>query len=430
MRGFRGGAWLSLLLSLAIVGTACGGARNAGRTPSPSATAAARCSSDKLSPAQAASAAGAGLPAFRLAQAKPTLTIGTFGDRTGDNAQIVLPSNKAMQLAINQANQKADLPVTLAFKPLDNRGGKGDTAIPVAQQLIGDPSVVAVLGGAFSAEVASTGRLFSDAGLLFFTAVATRPDLTESGFKTFFRGVANDNTQGSAIISVFKFLGCNKVAVVDDKSAYGAGLGNVAASEAKNAAMNVVLRESIEPTTDYTSLVDSVLSKNPEALFYAGYASEFQVLAKQLRDKGYEGVIASGDGSKSETIGRDIGVAQSQGIVLTCPCPDINISKDPAARKFVSDYKAAYNENPGIYAAEGYDVANVTIDAIRRCGTGGAAAITRACVVDKVRGSSFQGVTKKFEFSPNGQVKTGDVSVFVVRNGKVAEVGPAGKITQ
>lgn len=404
-----------------LLGVACN------QPSSPSAgggQAAGACDPSKLTPLQAAAPASASSGSYALAQAKPTLTIGAFGDRTGGNSQIVVPSHKSMDLAIKQANAKGDLPVTLTFKPVDNRDGKGDPAIPIAQQLIDDKKVIAVLGGSFSAEVASTGGLFSDAGLLFLTSVATRPSLTESGFKTFFRGVANDNAQGAAIIKTFKFLGCNKIALVDDKSTYGQGLGDVAAKSAAGAGMNVVLDEGIEPTEDYTSLVDSVLAKNPQALFYAGYATEFAPLVRQLRQKGFEGVIASGDGSKIDDIGTQIGAKGAENVVLTCPCPDINLSADPKAQQFVKDFKAANNnEAPGPYSVEGYDIANLTIAAIRECGKGGAQGITRTCVVDKVRTISYQGIGKKFEFQANGEVKQGAVSIFVIRDGKVREVG-------
>lgn len=448
MRKVRGTAWLALLLSLMLVGAACGGGDDTSDGGGDGGNAAEDCSSDKLTPlagaSPAASPTGAASPAasptgtaspasadsglYSVAQAKPTKVIGAFGDRTGGNSQIVVPSHKAMELAFKQANDKGDLPVTLEFQPIDNRDGGGDPAIPIAQRFIDDEDVIAVMGGSFSAEVASTGGLFSDAGLLNFTAVATRPSLAESGFKTFFRGVANDNAQGAAIIQTFKFLGCDRIALVDDKSTYGQGLGDVAEAEAKKAGMEIVLNEGIEPTEDYTSLVDSVIAANPQALFYAGYATEFAPLTRQLREKGYEGLVASGDGSKIDAIGQDIGVEAAEGVILTCPCPDINLSADPRAQQFVKDFKALHKEAPGPYAVEGYDNANLVIDAIKECGATGAAGVTRACIVDKVRTTNYDGIGKDFEFTENGEVKEGAVSVFVVRDGVVREVGLASEL--
>jgi branched-chain amino acid transport system substrate-binding protein len=250
-------------------------------------------------------------------------------------------------------------------------------------------------------------------------------DLVKQGWKTFFRGLADDDAQGKAAAPVFETLNCKTLAVVNDKSAYGQGLAQVVAPTAKDAGVDVVLDEGIEPTADYTALVDSVLAKDPDALFYAGYASEFQLVVKQLREKGYEGLIASGDGSKTATLGSDIGEDAAEGVVLLCPCGDPNASSDPKDQAFAKDYKAAFDVQPEIYAAEGYDVANVTIEAIRSCGEGGASGITRQCVVDEVSKIDYEGLTKRFRFAENGQVTPGPIIVYVIKDGKITEIGPA-----
>ena len=419
MTKVRGTKLVSLLVLMMLVFAACGDGGDDGGTGSPT-EASGDCDPGTLEPAEQPAEARV----MSLAQAKPSVTIGTFGDRTGDNSNIIVPSHQGMELAIKQANERGDLPVNLVFKPLDNRNGAADTAPAIAQQFIGDPSVVAVLGGGFSGETAATGQLFTDANLLFFSASATRSDLTELGFDTFYRGLANDNDQGTAIIEVFEHLGCSEIAVVDDKTPYGEGLGNVAVEEAEAADMEVVLEESIEPTTDYTALVDSVVAQGPDALFYAGYAAQFQLVAKQLREKGYEGIIASGDGSKEEAIGEKIGQEEAENVLLTCPCPDINLSEEEDAQAFVEAFEAEFNERPGIYAAEGYDVANTTIDAIERCAEdGGATAVTRECVVEQVGESEYEGLTKTMTFADNGQVETGAVSLFIIKDAVVREVG-------
>jgi len=424
MRRVRGTTLLSLVMLLMLILAACGDGGNGGNGGNGGTQASEDCDPSVLEPAQEVASAASTDGSYKLAQAKPDVVIATFGDRTGENSQIIIPSHNAMDVAIRQANEAGDLPVNLVFRPLDNRNGRADVAPSIAQQFIGDPSVVAVLGGGFSGETAATGQLFSEAGLLFFTATATRVDLTEQGWETFYRGVANDNDQGAAIIEVFENLGCERIAIVDDKTQYGEGLGNVATAQAEEAGIDVVLSESIEPTTDYTALVDSVVAADPQAVFYAGYAAEFQLVARQLREKGFEGVIASGDGSKEEEIGQKIGAEEAENVLLTCPCPDISLSDDEDAQAFVEAYEAQWNQRPGIYAGEGFDVANATIDAIRKCGEGGAAAVTRQCVVERMGESNYEGITKTMEFDENGQVRTGAISLFIVKDGVVREVGP------
>jgi branched-chain amino acid transport system substrate-binding protein len=420
--------WLALMLLVTLVAAACGGG-DGGEGGEKKEGQAAECSAEGLE-AESAAAKGGDQTSLRLAQVdqptKKTLVIGAFGDRTGGNSQLIVPSHNGAQLAIDQANAKGDLPVTLEFRPVDNKDAATNinTAIPIAQQFISDPSVIGVVGGGFSGETGATGGLFSSAGLLLISASATRVDLTEQGWKTFFRGLANDDDQGKAAAPLFEALNCREVAVINDKSAYGQGLTQVVVPALKDADIDVVLDEGIEPTTDYTALVDSVLAEDPQAVFYGGYSTEFQLLVRQLREKGYEGVIASGDGSKTATLGADIGKEAAEGVILLCPCGDPNVSDDPEAKEFAQEYSDAFKVQPEIYAAEGFDVANVIIEGIRACGRGGADAVTRQCVVDEVKKINYEGLTKTFKFTEKGQVTPGPIVVYVIRDAKITEVGP------
>ena len=114
----------------------------------------------------------------------------------GANQALGLNIDWGAKLAVQQENAKGDLPFNLAIKEADDQGdqSKGATA---AQLLIQDPKVVGVVGPAFSGPTAAAGALYSSANLVA-VSVATRPSLTSSGFKTFYRVVANDNVQGPA----------------------------------------------------------------------------------------------------------------------------------------------------------------------------------------------------------------------------------------
>ena len=54
--------------------------------------------------------------------AKPTFTIAYQGPLSGGNAQLGLNMDKAVALAIKQANDKGDLPFNLAFTDSDDVG--------------------------------------------------------------------------------------------------------------------------------------------------------------------------------------------------------------------------------------------------------------------------------------------------------------------
>lgn len=384
-------------------------------SPTPSAMASA-------SPTPGASVAPAvASPAPSSTGTKKVVKLGFIGDLTGKNSGLVVSAYKSAKLAIDQENAKGDLTVTLQFDALDNKDGSQDTAPALAQRLIGDQAVIGVVGPAFSGETETTGALFCEAGLTHITQSATNPDLTKNGWPTFFRALATDAVQGGQDGQyIVKGLNKKAIAVINDKSPYGSGLAKAVVSSLKSNGGNVVLDQGIEPTTDYTTIVDSVMAKKADVLYYAGYDSEAPLLEKQYRQKGGTALFMGGDGDKGTNFLKEGGAAD-EGAILTCPCLDPNASSDAAAQKFASDYKAVYGEAAGIYSAEGWDVANIFIAAIKNAG----ANPTRKSILDYVTNlKDYKGLSKVFNWTSAHEVVGGDITyVYKVVNNKYTLLG-------
>jgi branched-chain amino acid transport system substrate-binding protein len=350
-----------------------------------------------------------------------TVKLGFIGDLTGGNAGLVASANKAAKLAIKQANDSGELTKNIELVSLDNKDGNPDTAVGLAQRLIADDAVVGVIGPAFSGETKVTGALFQDAGLTHITQSATNPDLTKNGWKTFFRALATDAVQGGQTGTlIVDVLGKKRVAVVNDKSEYGAGLAKAVVDSVKAKNGQVVLDQGIEPTTDYSSVVDSVNAANPDVLYYSGYDKDAPLLAKQYREKGGKALFMGGDGDKGTNFLKE-GGSVVDGAILTCPCLDPNASSDPRAKKFANDYKAEYGEEAGIYSSEAYDVANIFVDAIKASGD----SPTRKSVLDYVTNlKDWKGLTKTFNWTPTHEVVKGDITfAYEVKGGKYTLMG-------
>ncbi len=346
-----------------------------------------------------------------LAQGKKTVKLGVFGDLTGANSQLVVHIRNSAILAAEKANAAGDLPVNIEIEQFDNKDGGPDPAPALAQKAIGDAAILGIIGPAFSGETEAATPLFDNAGLATVTASATRTDLTTKGWKVFFRGVGNDNSQGEVGAIIVDAMGCDKVAVVDDKSAYGAGLAAVVAKSIETAGGEIVVREGIEKTTDYTALVDSLLAADPQLVHYAGYSPEASLVVKQYREKGGEAVFMSGDGSKDTTY-LDKGKPANEGSLLTCPCGDATQTDDPKLVAFAKEYQTRFKIPAGVYAAEGWDVAQMFIAAIKAGGAGA----TRATVLKHITDlKDYAGITKTFNWTPEHEVVKENLQVYAYR---------------
>jgi len=354
------------------------------------------------------------------ATTKKTLKIAFLGALTGDNAQLEIHASQGAALAVEQANARGDLPVTLAYLPEDTQGSK-DQATPIANQLKDDASLVAVVGPGFSGESFAVNPIFGQAGIPEVDHSATNPGLNAiagvSG-KTWFRSVGNDNAQGGpAPDIIFKYLKKTKVFIGHDKSAYGEGLATIV-KNGVNAKYpgKVAGFEGVDPgKKDYSSLVSKIITSGADIFYWGGYSPESSLIMKQLREKGSKIQFMGADGSKDTTF--LAAKAAVEGSYLTCPCVDPNISTDPAAVKFVADYKAKYNVKPGIYGGEGFDAVNLIAAAIKAAGAPGSdiKAYRAKVAANLASTSGFKGITKTYAFQPNGELVQSSVVIFLYK---------------
>jgi branched-chain amino acid transport system substrate-binding protein len=364
------------------------------------------------------------------AQAKPTVKLGFIGDLTGENSSLVVGSRDGAKLAVKLANAAGDLPVNVELVILDNKNAGEATAAPLAQQLINDAAVVGVIGPAFSGETSVATPLFCRAGMTNITPSATRVDLTQQGWHTFFRGLGDDDQQSKAAAKLLTARGFKKIAVVNDKSAYGQGLGQGIVKELRAASgVTVVLDEGVAPTTNYTSLVDSLLAKQPDAVYYSGYVAQAPLVLKQMRDKGLRAQFVSGDGSKEAKFITTAGRSVAEGTLFTCPCLDPTVSPEADAKDFAAKFRAEYGHDAPIYGAEGWDVTQIFLAAFKDGKT------DRKGVLEFVTGlKDFQGLTKTFNWTTDPgllhEPTQKGVNIYGIQSGRITLLGPVEEVAK
>jgi branched-chain amino acid transport system substrate-binding protein len=354
-------------------------------------------------------------------------TIGFQGPLSGGVADLGINERNAVQLAIEQANAKKTLPYTIKFVQADDQGG-ADGSPPAARKLTGDSSVIAVVGPSFSGASNAAGKIYQGAGLLMATPSATLPDLTTHGFATFYRGIADDNSQGPPDADyLVKVAKKTKIFLIDDTTDYGKGLSKSFKAELTKAGGNIAGADSAPQTSgcvqgatgstsQYPSEASKVKSSGADAVFYAGYDCDFALLSKALKNAGYTGQLMSGDGSKSETYRKNSGSA-GEGALLSCQCSDI--ASNPKGKDFVSAYTAKFGVAPGTYSAEAYDVTNAIISVLKGLGSNP----TRSAVVKGYAAVDFQGLTKEIKFAPDHNLTTQTAYLYQIKNGQFSYLG-------
>ena len=232
----------------------------------------------------------------------------------------------------------------------------------VAQKLV-DAKVAAVIGHLNSGVTIPASEIYNKAGIPMISGSATNPTLTERGLKTVFRTVGRDDQQGPAIAAyIANELKAKKVAIADDKTAYGEGLANEVEKTLKAAKVNVVARERTnDKETDFKAILTKIKAKNPDVVFYGGMDATGGPLLKQARELGIKAVFAFGDGACTDEMGKLAG-RRGRGLGLLAGGP---ARAKRRARTSSTRSTRSYGEIKQ-YAPYFYDATMAVIEAMKK----------------------------------------------------------------
>jgi branched-chain amino acid transport system substrate-binding protein len=333
--------------------------------------------------------------------------IAIFGAFTGDNAGLVIPSLNGAKLAVKQFNE-ANPNCKVTMQEFDTQGDPA-VATPFANQIAGDNSFLGVIGGHFSGESDATMPIYQAAGLAMISPSATRTDLTAKGNTSFYRVVGNDGTQAVAVAAYLKSQNAKKVFVIDDGSAYGAGITD---ELGKNIGPLLVNKDKIqERQSQFDATISKIKAAQADFVFYGGYTREAAPLVKQMRAAGVQAKFVGPDGlyDPSFPAGASGG---AEGAIITCPC----LPPDKAGGTFAADFQKEYGIAPGSYGAEGFDGAKIYLDAFKD------GKKTRKDILEYVKAYDKQGVSKYIKFDAKGDVDPSKVVIWAYQiKGKAFE---------
>ena len=328
------------------------------------------------------------------------VTIAMAGALNGPDAALGINIKNGVQLALDK-HSAANPGCQIALKTFDTEGDP-QKATAIAPQIVGDASIVGLLGPAFSGETKATGGVFDQAGLLAVTPSATNVTLSEQGWKTFLRGLANDGVQGPSVANYMKnTLGDTKVCVIDDSTDYGTGLAKAVRDTLGPVAVEACNISVKKGDKDFSAAVTQVKGQSPDSVFYSGYYAEAAPFVQQLRDAGYTGKFVSADGTKDEEFVKQAGNA-SKDALLSCPC-------GPASPEFAAEYTAKFNQAPGTYSTEGYDLGTILAKGID------SGAVTREALLSFAKAYDGQGVARKYQWTDTGELTTTLIWIYKVQ---------------
>ena len=362
-------------------------------------------------------AAVAAVAGTAVAQDVQVVKIGHVAPLSGAQAHYGKDNENGVRMAIEDLNAQG---ITIAGKKVrfeivaevDAADPKQGTA---AAQKLCDAKVAGVVGHLNSGTTIPASKVYNDCGIPHVTGAATNPNLTKPGYKTTYRIIANDNALGAGLaLYAADALKLKKIAIIDDRTAYGQGVADVFKKIAASKGIQIVDEQfTTDKATDFMAILTAIKSKGPDGIFFGGMDPQAGPMLRQMEQLGLSNVkYFGGDGICTSEIAKLSGGAKTLDNVV-CAEGGASLAKMPGGTAWKAKYDAKYPAQFQVYSPYTYDATFVLVDAMKRAGSTDPKVYTA-----KLGETSFKGVTSTISFESNGELKNPAMTLYVYKDGK------------
>jgi branched-chain amino acid transport system substrate-binding protein len=354
------------------------------------------------------------------AVAQIEVRIGSAASVSGPGAHQGKDTENGARLAIEDLNAKGAMIDGKKVKWVllaedDASDPKQGTA--VAQKLV-DAHAVGVVGHLNSGTTVPASKIYAAAGIPQISPATTSPVYTHQGFKTAFRVVANDNMIGHALARyTVDTLKAKKIAVIDDRTAFGQGLADQFVKSIKampgGAALLVSREYTTDKATDFNAILTTIRARQPDVVFYGGMDAVAGPMLKQMKALGMPAKFVSGDGVCSEKMPRLAGDALGDDKVTCVVAGGVTGAQEAGLAAFTARYQQRFKLPLQTYAPYAYDAVMALATAMQRARSSAPAVYLP--VLAKIE---YQGVTGKISFDANGDLRDAALTLYTYRQGK------------
>lgn len=342
------------------------------------------------------------------------IRVGLIAPITGDLAVIGQFTVDAAKMAVDEINAAGGLMVDgrqheIELLIEDNQDNP-EVATSVAQKLINQEKVVAIIGPQASRNAIPVARVAENSGIPMITPYSTNPETTRDK-KFVFRAAYTDLFQGSVLARfVFEELKLTKAAVLYDiASPYNRGVAEIFRASFEAAGGRVVAFESYTTGEgDFRLQLQRIAASGAQVLLLPNYYTEIEAQVAQSLELGLQIQFLGSDSWSTVPVDTLLNI---EGAFM---CAHYSVeSTEPIAQTFVKNFQQRYSKLPEDTAALTYDAFGLLFDAIQRQGE-----FTPESIRDGLaNGEGYQGVTGLIQYRGSGDPVKSAI-ILQVRDGK------------
>lgn len=303
-------------------------------------------------------------------------------------------TRRGIDLAVDEINRAGGVrgaPLKIIARDDEANGSR---AAAIAQELVSDPSVLAVVGHVNSGAMLAASRIY-DGQLAAVATTASSPDLSGVS-KWTFRVISSDSLNGVILARFASTVGGTSAAfkqasILYENDSYGRGLADAFRRAFRG---TIVSFDPISENLDAEPFVAYLKMKQPGIVFVAGRENSALRILREARRQGLETMFIGGDGWQG--IVTDTAASNGAYVGTSFNAED----PSPEVARFVRTFEARYQTKPDAFAALAYDATRLLAQAISKAGR------DRRAIRDYLRSlkpsSAFDGVTGPVYFNSAG----------------------------
>lgn len=336
---------------------------------------------------------------------------------TGDMGTEGQGLKRAVELAVEEANAAKRFDFQLKVAPFDDRADPKE-AVNVANLIISDPRIVAVIGHYNSGCAIPAAKVYARSNVPMISPAATNPEVTRqqlsadwTGPKIVFRVVPTDDVQGTYAASyVFKKLKKKSISILHDKTPYGQGLAEEFKRTFASLGGKVASEDGVSVgDKDFKALLTRIKSSGSQGVYFGGLYTEAGLIVKQMRELGIQSIFVTGDGAKTPSL-FDVAGESADGVYASIVGVPVELL--PSAKDFMTRYQRRWSgagQEIKPFDHFGYEAAQILLSAMEKAGT------DKVKLTEAIRATKYKGVLGTTVFDEKGDTKNKIITMTKAR---------------
>jgi branched-chain amino acid transport system substrate-binding protein len=340
------------------------------------------------------------------------IKIGVALPVTGNYAEYGKGMLAAIQFATDERNAAGGIKgKQIKLVPMDSKGDAKEAA-DIARIYTGKEDILAVITDFSSTGSMAAAPIYEEGTLTMISPTASHPDLPGMGNYIFgIMGRQSDEGPFMAEQVVSQYLGAKKVGIIYHNNDWGVSVMQNFEGACKDINLDITAKENfVDGEKDFTTALNKIRQTDPEVLVLLAQHNEVAMIAKQVKQMGWDIKLVSAGASYTDQL-LGLGGKDVEGLISESPF--ILEGSNATDQAFIAEIVKRVNLVPGVHAAASYDAAGSLFDAIEA-----ADSLTRTAIRDAyAKTANYPGLAGPITLDDVGGVHR-KYRILTIENGK------------